>query len=170
MSPCAYIGFGANLGNREATFEQALNALGNLPGTTVNGCSRLYETEPVGLSDDGSTFLNAAIRLETELSPRELMEWMRRIERDLGKAPDHKSDLSRIIDLDLLLYEQETIVEEDITVPHPRMHVRGFVLIPLAEIAPGVRHTTIDCTVADLILRLPEGEREGVRPFERRGS
>lgn len=164
MSPVAYIGFGSNLGNREATFHQALDALKILPGTTALSWSRLYETDPVGLSDEGSTFMNAAIRLETDLSPRDLIEDLRRTELRLGKSPRHTSDRSRVIDLDLLLYDGEHISEDDLEVPHPRMHERAFVLAPLAEIAPTAVHPVLARSVSELLRVLPASDLAGVRP------
>ncbi|MBI5571921.1 MAG: 2-amino-4-hydroxy-6-hydroxymethyldihydropteridine diphosphokinase [Desulfomonile tiedjei] len=165
MSALAYVGFGANLGDRRAKFHEAVAALTDLPRSTLMGCSRLYRTEPVGLVDDGNAFLNAVIAIETELSPRALAESMRKIERDLGKSPAHRSDRSRTIDLDLLLYGEEIIKETDLIVPHPRMHERAFVLVPLAELAPDVRIPTAACTVAAQLGTLPKTELEGVRVF-----
>ena len=165
MSTTAYIGFGANLGDKRSKFEQAVTALAGLPETTVTGCSRLYKTEPVGLSDDGGEFLNAVIAMETDLSPQKLAEAMRRIELDLGKSPVHRSDRSRVIDLDLLLYGDEIVEEPDLIVPHPRLHERGFVLIPLADLAPDARLVIAGCTVAERLSKLPKKELEGVRVF-----
>ena len=166
MSALAYVGFGANLGDRCAKFRAAVAALADLPRSTVAGCSRLYQTEPVGLVDDGSEFLNAVIAIETDLSAAALAESMRKIERDLGKSPTHRSDRSRVIDLDLLLYGEETIQEPDLSVPHPRMHERAFVLVPLAELAPDTRIAGAERTVAEQLARLPKKEVEGVRVFE----
>ena len=114
MSPSAYIGFGSNLGDRESKFKEALRALGSLPVTIVKAHSRLYETEPMGLSDHGFKFLNAAVALETDLSPVELMKMIRDIELDLGKSPSHRSDMSRVIDLDLLFVRGRTYFRERI--------------------------------------------------------
>ncbi len=166
MNVAAYIGFGANLGDREASFHAASRALAAVPGIVVKKLSRLYETEPVGLSDDGPTFLNAVIVVETELSPRDLMNVMRTIELDIGKDPAHRSDRSRCIDLDLLLYGEQTIQEEGMLVPHPRMHTRAFVLLPLAEVAPDAAVPFLGGCVRDLLCNLTEKELKGVRLFE----
>ncbi len=164
MSQSAYIGFGSNLGNRTATFHEAVRSLAQLPKTCIRAKSRLYETEPVDITDDGPKFLNAAIAIETELLPLELMEAMRVIELALGKSSFHRSDKSRVIDLDLLLYGNKHIQEEGFEIPHPRMHQRAFVLLPLAELDPTIVMPTLGCTVLDLIRTLTEKELAGVKP------
>ncbi|MEJ2715918.1 MAG: 2-amino-4-hydroxy-6-hydroxymethyldihydropteridine diphosphokinase [Deltaproteobacteria bacterium] len=165
MTHPVYLAFGSNLGNRQATYREAIRALTRIPGTVVKACSRLYETEPIELSDNGGAFLNAAIALETDLSPRELMREMTRIEADLGKSPTHTSDMSRMIDLDLLLYDDWHVHEENLEVPHPRMHTRAFVLIPLAEIAAHAVHPTLHLTVEQLVGMLPASDLHGVCPL-----
>ncbi|MEO5576536.1 MAG: 2-amino-4-hydroxy-6-hydroxymethyldihydropteridine diphosphokinase [Gaiellaceae bacterium] len=129
----ACVGLGANLGDREATIRAALAAL---PG--VVAVSELRETDPVGVVDQ-PPFLNGAAVLETELSPRELLDTLLAIERELGRER-REHDLMRwgprTIDLDLLLYGDETIDEPGLTVPHPRLHERRFALEPLLELDP----------------------------------
>lgn len=166
MSTVAYIGFGANLGDRRATFEAALEALSELHFTLVAGKSRLYETAPVGISDGGPEFYNAVIVVQTDLSAGDLMFHMREIEQRLGKSRTHRSDLSRVIDLDLLLYGDRQIREDSIEVPHPRMDERAFVLIPLAEVAPHAVHPLLAKTAAALRELLPPKELLSVRPVE----
>ena len=127
----AYVGVGANLGDREATIETAVAAL---PG--VVAVSRLRETEPVGVVDQPA-FLNGAVALDTELAPRELLETLLAIERSLGRERRERWG-PRTIDLDLLLYGDEAVDEPGLTVPHPRLHERRFALEPLAELDPAL--------------------------------
>jgi 2-amino-4-hydroxy-6-hydroxymethyldihydropteridine diphosphokinase len=162
MSTTAYIGFGSNLGDRQLQFDRAIQVLGSRPGTIVVGTSRLYQTKPVALVDNGPKFLNAVIAVETDLSARDLAQHMRAVEMTLGKSPSHRSDMSRSIDLDLLLYGNETVSIDGLEIPHPRMHLRGFVLVPLAELAPAARVPTFHCTVAELVESLSEEELAGV--------
>ena len=129
MRISAYIGIGANLGDREATIEAALAAL---PG--VVAVSRLRETDPVGVVDQ-PPFLNGVARLETALRPRELLDTLLAVELGLGRER-HERWGPRTIDLDLLLYGDELIDEPGRTVPHPRLHERRFALEPLAELDP----------------------------------
>jgi 2-amino-4-hydroxy-6-hydroxymethyldihydropteridine diphosphokinase len=125
----AYVGLGANLGDREATIRAAVAAL---PG--VRALSSLRETEPVGLTDQ-PRFLNGVAALETELSARDLLDTLLAVERRLGRERRERWG-PRTIDLDLLLFGEEAIDEPGLTVPHPRLHERRFALEPLAEIAP----------------------------------
>jgi 2-amino-4-hydroxy-6-hydroxymethyldihydropteridine diphosphokinase len=125
----AYVGVGANLGDREATIRAAIDAL---PG--IVGVSELRETDPVGIVDQPA-FLNGALALETELGPRELLDALLAVERDLGRERREPWG-PRTIDLDLLLYGDETIDEPGLTVPHPRLHERRFALEPLLDLDP----------------------------------
>jgi 2-amino-4-hydroxy-6-hydroxymethyldihydropteridine diphosphokinase len=125
----AYVGLGANLGDREATIRAALEAL---PG--VVAVSSLRETDPVGVTDQPQ-YLNGVAALETGLSPRELLDALLAVERELGRERRERWG-PRTIDLDLLLYGEETIDEPGLTVPHPRLHERRFALEPLSELAP----------------------------------
>jgi 2-amino-4-hydroxy-6-hydroxymethyldihydropteridine diphosphokinase len=125
----AYVGLGANLGDREGTIRAAVAAL---PG--VLAVSSLRETEPVGVTDQ-PRFLNGVAALETELSARDLLDTLLAVERRLGRERRERWG-PRTIDLDLLLFGEEAIDEPGLTVPHPRLHERRFALEPLAEIAP----------------------------------
>ncbi|MEK7817995.1 MAG: 2-amino-4-hydroxy-6-hydroxymethyldihydropteridine diphosphokinase [Actinomycetota bacterium] len=136
--PAACISLGCNLGDCRANLEQALKRLGDNPQVAVTAVSSVYVTEPVGVSDQPD-FRNMAAVLETELSPRQLFVLCRTIEEELGGREGREPMGPRTIDLDILLYEEVEISEEDLKIPHPRMLDRAFVLVPLAEIAPDLR-------------------------------
>jgi 2-amino-4-hydroxy-6-hydroxymethyldihydropteridine diphosphokinase len=154
MSETAYVGFGANLGDRVNSFHRAVDLLGNAPKTSVIRVSQLYETRPVGLSDNGPNFINAVIESETGLTPENFMKELQKIESTLGKNPAHRSDLSRSVDLDLLLFGDRIINEEGLKAPHPRMALRAFTLIPLKEIAGEVIHPELGVSISELASRL----------------
>ena len=128
----AYVGLGANLGDRETTIRRAVELLPD-----VVAVSTLIETDPVGYLDQ-PRFLNGVAVLETELPPRELFERLMRVERALGRTREGPRFGPRTIDLDLLVYGDAEIDEPGLTVPHPRLHERRFVLEPLAELDPSL--------------------------------
>ena len=135
----AYVGLGSNLGEREATLRQALEALGSIEGIEVVAVSSFRETDPVGMVDQ-PRFVNAAAALETTLGPRELLESLLEVERGLGRDRTREERWGpRTIDLDLLLYGDETVAEPGLEIPHPRLAERAFVLQPLLELDPGLR-------------------------------
>ena len=133
--PLAYIGVGANLGDREATMRAALAALDATPGIRVVAVSSFRETEPVGYVDQ-PRFLNAAAAVETELDARGLLDALLAVERGLGRTREGPRFGPRTIDLDLLLFGDAEVDEPGLTVPHPRLHERAFVLEPLTELDP----------------------------------
>ena len=142
----AYVGLGANLGDREAAIRAAAAAL---PATRL---STIRETEPWGYADQ-PPFLNAVAEVETNLSPRALLERLLEIERSLGRRRGGPRWGPRTIDLDLLLFGAQTIDEPGLIVPHPRLAERAFVLEPLAELAPSllvVRKGTVQALLAEL--------------------
>ena len=135
----AYIGLGSNLGDREATLREALRRLGALEGIEVAAVSTFRETDPVGKLDQ-PRFLNAAAALDTSLPPRELLACLLEVERGLGRDRAAEERWGpRTIDLDLLLYGDETIDVPGLEVPHPRLAERAFVLEPLLELDPSLR-------------------------------
>jgi len=134
----AYIGLGSNLAGPRNQVERGLNALARLPLSQLLSRSHLYRSAPWGVRDQPE-FINAAAALETELSPQALMQAMLAIERELGRDRNGDRWGPRILDLDLLLYADRTIDEPGLRVPHPHLHERAFVLLPLAEIAPDLQ-------------------------------
>jgi 2-amino-4-hydroxy-6-hydroxymethyldihydropteridine diphosphokinase len=134
----AYVGLGANLGEREAAIRRALDLLAADPGVEVAAVSALRETDPVGYADQ-PRFMNGAAALETTLSARELLSLLLTVERGLGRDRSQEVRFGpRTIDLDLLLYGNEVVDEPGLTVPHPRLAERSFVLEPLDELDPGL--------------------------------
>ena len=135
----AYVGLGANLGDREGTIRRAVELLGAEPGIEVVAVSALRETDPVGYADQ-PRFLNGAAAVETELPPRELLDRLLAVERELGRVRgDGPRYGPRAIDLDLLLYGDQVVDLPGLTVPHPRLAERRFALEPLHELDPGLR-------------------------------
>jgi 2-amino-4-hydroxy-6-hydroxymethyldihydropteridine diphosphokinase len=133
----AYVGVGANLGDRRATIERALELLEAVAGVEVLAVSSLRETDPVGLEDQ-PRFLNGAVAVETALPAGELLGVLLAVERQLGRTRDGPRFGARTIDLDLLVYGEAEVDDPGLTVPHPRLHERRFALEPLAELAPGL--------------------------------
>jgi 2-amino-4-hydroxy-6-hydroxymethyldihydropteridine diphosphokinase len=134
----AHVALGSNLGDREATIRAAVAELAATPGIELLAVSSLVETEPVGYLDQ-PRFLNGAAALETSLDPRRLLELLLAVERRFGRVREGgPAQGPRTLDLDLLLYGDLEIDEEGLQIPHPRLHERGFVLGPLAELDPGL--------------------------------
>lgn len=148
-----YIGLGSNLGDREFLIRKAVESLRLLPQTNVSRVSSLYDTDPVGETDQ-PPFLNAVAWIETELLPRDLLWQMLLIERRMGRVRSRRWG-PRPIDLDLLFYDDEVIEEPDLQVPHPEAHRRAFVLLPLLELDPNFRHPVTGETVRRMIQKLP---------------
>jgi 2-amino-4-hydroxy-6-hydroxymethyldihydropteridine diphosphokinase len=152
-----YLGLGSNLGDREAELRTAIRRL-NSSGLRVTRVSSLYETEPMYLEDQPA-FLNAVIEAETELYPVRLLLRVANIELDMGRERGIRYG-PRKIDIDILLYGSEVVEAKALHIPHPRLHERRFVLEPLAELAPGLRHPVSGKTIEELLAALPPG---GVR-------
>lgn len=161
----AYIGVGSNRGDRPANCRRAVKEVACIPGCAVVECSDWFLTEPVGVKGQ-DWYLNGVLAVDTEISPRDLLLHLLAIEKRMGRVRKTHWE-SRVMDLDLLLYGEEIVHGEDLVVPHPLMHQRRFVLAPLAQIAPGLRHPCLESTIAELLERLPE---EGQAIFPWRGN
>lgn len=149
----AYIALGANLGDARQTVAGAARALGNLPRTALRRVSSLYRTAPVDAT--GPDFINAVAEIATRLSPLELLAALQGLEHGAGRERSYRN-APRTLDLDILLYGDETVAEPALTIPHPRMNGRAFVLVPLAEIAPSRVSPAQLAAVADqAIERIP---------------
>ena len=129
-----YLSLGSNLGDRLGNLREALERLRRLQGVAVERVSAVYESEPVGVTDQ-PRFLNLAARISTTLEPQALLQAVKAIERELGRRPGPRWG-PRPIDIDVLLYSDQTLQTPQLTLPHPEMLRRAFVLVPLAEIAP----------------------------------
>jgi 2-amino-4-hydroxy-6-hydroxymethyldihydropteridine diphosphokinase len=149
-----YLSLGSNLGDRSANLNQAIERLRQL-GKVAN-VSSFYDTEPVELTSQ-PWFLNCAVKLDTEKMPRQLMAAILAIEQDMGRQRKQQKG-PRTIDIDMLLFGSSIIDIPSLTVPHPKMHERRFVLEPLAEIAPEARHPVFKRTVREMRDALPAGQ------------
>jgi len=154
MNQHAYLSLGSNMGDRAANLNTAISRLGGL-GKVV-AVSSFYETEPVELTAQ-PWFLNCALQLDTEKTPRQLLHEILAIEQEMGRRREQKKG-PRNIDIDILLLGDATIETQGLTIPHPAMHERRFVLEPLAEIAPEIEHPVLKKTVRELRDALPAGQ------------
>jgi 2-amino-4-hydroxy-6-hydroxymethyldihydropteridine diphosphokinase len=149
-----YLSLGSNVGDRAGNLNSAIERLGNLG--TVESQSSFYETEPVEFTAQ-PWFLNCAVKLDTEKMPKQLLAGILDLERKMGRRRTQKKG-PRTIDIDILLFGNSIIDTKGLTIPHPAMHERRFVLEPLAEIAPEVRHPVFKRTVRELREALPPGQ------------
>lgn len=164
-SVTAYIGLGSNLDSPAAQVAAAIDALADLPDSTLRAVSSYYSNPPMGPQDQPD-YVNAVVALDTRLAPRALLDAMQAIERSQGRDRSVQRWGPRTIDLDLLLYGDAVIAEDHLTVPHPGIHERAFVLVPLAEIAPqvsipgqGALATLLAATDRASVVRMPAVSR-----------
>lgn len=161
----AFIGLGSNLGQREDFIERAIVSLAEAPGISLCRQARLYETEPVGVQDQ-PWFLNTVVEIETDVAPYELLSLCKQIERSVGRQERERYG-SREIDVDILLYDELVVNEPDLQIPHAQLHRRRFVLVPLAEIAPGQSHPVFQRTIIELLHDLESSDDiKEVMPYD----
>jgi 2-amino-4-hydroxy-6-hydroxymethyldihydropteridine diphosphokinase len=153
-----YLALGTNLGDRPANLSAAMDALA--PDIRVLDKSPIYETEPWGYTDQ-PPFLNMVVRAETDLSPEDLLRRLKGIESTLGRIPSFRNG-PRLIDLDILFYDDLVLDTPPLVIPHPQLHKRAFVLIPLARIAPTLVHPLLGLRVEQLLGKI---DRQGVKPY-----
>lgn len=159
----AYIGLGANLGDPVRQLSEALERLNAAEEVEVTRVSAFYRNPPLGPPDQ-PWYVNAAARVRTRLGPEELLRLLQQVEAALGRVRgEHWGP--RVLDLDLLLYNGEVIFAPDLVVPHPEMHRRGFVLLPLAEIAPQAWHPVLGKSAGDLLAELNPADWAAVQPL-----
>ncbi|MBM3123753.1 MAG: 2-amino-4-hydroxy-6-hydroxymethyldihydropteridine diphosphokinase [Chloroflexi bacterium] len=163
MNHIVYLALGSNLENRFANLKAAVNNL--TPQLTVKKKSSVYETPPWGFEDQPK-FLNQVVMAETYLDPEALLKHLKRLETALGRTPSFENG-PRLIDVDILFFDDLSLNTPELQLPHPRLHERAFVLVPLAEIAPKLMHPKMKKTIKELLTKV---DRKGVRKIKRIGS
>jgi len=174
MRETVFIGFGSNVGDRVDFCDRAVTLLSLLPHSQLIGVSLLYETEPVydHAQPGEGWFLNGVVQLETDITPNSLLSILREIERSLDRDEDNRSG-PRTIDLDILFYGQRVIDQAGLVIPHPRLHQRRFVLMPLSELDPLWVHPVLQQTITQLLAAVkdrPEARLLFPQPSTRYGS
>ena len=160
-STTGYLGFGTNLGDREKNLDRAIISLDSRPDLAVLRTSGIYETEPWGMTDQPN-FLNMVAEIVTSISLNELLKRVKKLEQDMGREDGPRFG-PRLIDVDILLLEDQMVDQPDLRIPHASLHLRAFVLVPLAELAPDLVHPVFGETIAQLASRV-DG-LDGVKPL-----
>ncbi|MBM7543177.1 2-amino-4-hydroxy-6-hydroxymethyldihydropteridine diphosphokinase [Amphibacillus cookii] len=156
----AYVALGSNIAPRHFHLTQAIDYMKRSEHVLINNYSSIYQTVPIGYQDQGE-FLNMVVEVSTTLSSTELLDLCQTIEADLGRKREIKWG-PRTIDLDILLYNQDNMVTEQLILPHPRMHKRAFVLVPLAELNPELRIPGTNESVKEHLAQISNEEKRGV--------
>jgi len=160
VSHTAYIGVGTNLGDRLANYRGAVERIGELDDTRVTRQSSMYETEPHGKAR--KWFINGVVEITTEMEAKDLLKHLQKIEVALGRKKAPKTSVSRVIDLDILLFDSQVISTRTLKVPHPELPNRRFVLMPLSELAPALRHPVLTTTISTLSVTTDDKTRIGL--------
>lgn len=155
----AFISFGSNLKNKLSNCKMGIAEISRLQNTSIKKCSSFYETEPNGVDTSMPWFINGAIEITSTLEPEALLKELLSIEKKFGRIREPDRITSRTIDLDLLLFDDRIIKTEDLTLPHPRMHLRKFVLVPLAQISPNTMHPLLIKSINDLLAGVDDNSK-----------
>ncbi len=161
MSSLVYLGLGSNLGERAANLQAAVRAMP--PKVRPLAQSPVYETPPWGYTDQ-PRFLNLVVQAETDLAPLKLLDFLKNLELEIGRTPSFRYG-PRQIDLDILFYDDLVLQTPELCIPHPRLHERAFVLVPLADLAPHLCHPGLGQTVAEMLSNV---DASGIQKFEDR--
>ena len=159
-----FIGIGTNIGGRYGNIAKAIELISKI--AIIDRISSIYETEPEGYKDQ-PYFLNSVIKIKTNLEPEALLACLQNIEKEMGRKPSFK-DAPRVIDLDILIYGDVVLNKPDLQIPHPRLHERSFVLVPLVEIAPELEHPILHNNIIQLIQNLDSPGQVEKRCFQYR--
>jgi 2-amino-4-hydroxy-6-hydroxymethyldihydropteridine diphosphokinase len=163
MTHTLYLALGSNIGDRAANLEAAIAALN--PEVRTVERSPIYITPPWGYTDQAD-FLNMVIRADTDLAPDELLRFLKVLEKELGRTPNFKNG-PRVIDLDIIFYDDLNLAAPNLNIPHPHMAERAFVLVPLAAMAPELRHPVTGRTMRELAEAI---DQSGIYPYQPEGS
>jgi 2-amino-4-hydroxy-6-hydroxymethyldihydropteridine diphosphokinase len=164
MAHRVFIGIGSNLGDRKGNYQEALERIAKLPRTRVVKASSLYESEPHG--DAKTWYVNGVAEIETEFTAEQLLRRLKAIEQAMGRSrkAQRKKWASRPIDLDILFFDHQIVETRSVSIPHPELHKRRFVLLPLSELAPNFVHPRLGVTVSGLLAAVKNDKRVMLMP------